>query len=46
MLETLLRYWWSISIPGFGAILTQTVSKIFAILYSFLINRSFSFSVI
>ena len=46
MLETLLRYCWSISIPRFGTILTKTVLKTFAILYSFLINRSFSFSVI
>ena len=41
MLETLLRYCWSISIPRFGAILTKKVLKIFAFLDSILINRSF-----
>ena len=46
MLETLLRYYWSISIPRFSTILTKKVLKIFTILYPFLINRSFSLSVI
>ena len=46
ILETLLRYCWSISFPRFGTILTKKVLKIFAILYSFRINRSFSLSVI
>ena len=47
MLDTLLRYNWSIFIPRFGIIKKKNnLKKIFAILYSFLIKISFLFSVI
>ena len=46
MLEIMLRYCWSISIPRFGTISAKKVLKVFAIFYLFLVNRSFSLSVI